>query len=93
MQAKKKAIITARVDLETKERARKVFDDAGLDMTTAINIYLKKAIAVNGIPFPVTASDPLDKATLQAQSEIEHGEYDSFDNVDDWFKDLTANED
>lgn len=42
MTTKKKAVITARVDLDTKERARQVFENAGLDMTTAINIYLKK---------------------------------------------------
>ncbi|WP_261806772.1 type II toxin-antitoxin system RelB/DinJ family antitoxin [Lapidilactobacillus luobeiensis] len=89
MDTKKKAVITARVDLDTKERARKVFENAGLDMTTAINIYLKKAIAVNGVPFSVTAIDPLDEATLRAHDEIQRGEYDSFDSVDAWFKDLT----
>ncbi|MCI1985838.1 MAG: type II toxin-antitoxin system RelB/DinJ family antitoxin [Lactobacillus sp.] len=89
MSTKKKAVITARVDLDTKERARKVFENAGLDMTTAINIYLKKAIAINGVPFAVTANDSLDEATLRAHEEIKRGEYDSFDSVDDWFKDLT----
>lgn len=89
MDTKKKAVITARVDFDTKERARKVFENAGLDMTTAINIYLKKVIAVNGVPFSVTAADPLDEATLRAHDEIKRGEYDSFNNVDDWFKDLT----
>jgi DNA-damage-inducible protein J len=89
LDTKKKAVITARVDLDTKERARKVLENAGLDMTTAINIYLKKVIAVNGVPFAVTATDPLDEATLKAHDEIHRGEYDSFNNVDDWFKDLT----
>lgn len=89
MTTKKKAVITARVDLDTKERARQVFENAGLDMTTAINIYLKKAIAVNGVPFPVTANDALDAVTLKAHDEIKHGNYDSFASVDDWYQDLT----
>jgi DNA-damage-inducible protein J len=84
----KKAIITARVSMKTKEQARKVFESVGLDMTTAINIFLKKSIAANGIPFSVTAIDPLDAATMKAHKQIENGEYEEFDNLEDLLKDL-----
>jgi hypothetical protein len=37
--------------------------------------------------------DPLDKATLQAHNEIKRGDYNSFQSVNDCFKDLTQRED
>ncbi|WP_203624686.1 hypothetical protein [Lacticaseibacillus sp. 866-1] len=35
------------------------------------------------------AADLLDEATTRAHDEISCGEYDSFDSVDDWYKNLT----
>ncbi|WP_164506265.1 hypothetical protein [Lacticaseibacillus hegangensis] len=34
------------------------------------------------------AADLLDEATARAHDEISRGEYDSFDSVDDWYKNL-----
>ncbi len=39
------------VNKETKEEAEKIFKTIGLDLSTAINIYLKKVVDVEGIPF------------------------------------------
>lgn len=40
-----------RIDKEVKVRAQKLFSDLGLDMTTAVNLFLRQAIIHNGIPF------------------------------------------
>jgi len=53
--------INIRVDSEIKIQAQGVFVSLGLDMTTAINIFLRQAIRQNGIPFAVSA-DPVKKA-------------------------------
>ena len=45
--------VTIRVDRELKESADALFGYLGLNMTNAINIFLRKAVDHKGIPFPV----------------------------------------
>ena len=45
------ANINIRVDGDVKNKAQDVFAALGMDMTTAINIFLRQAIRKNGIPF------------------------------------------
>lgn len=52
--------INIRVDSEIKSQAQEVFSSLGLDMTTAINIFLRQSIRQHGIPFPVSA-EPVKK--------------------------------
>jgi len=47
--------INIRVESEVKNKAQAVFADLGLDMTTAINLFLRQAIRQNGIPFRLSA--------------------------------------
>ena len=51
------AQISLRVDDEVKRRAEQTFDDIGLSMSTAINIFLKKVARERRIPFELSA-DP-----------------------------------
>ncbi|CVV53084.1 addiction module antitoxin%2C RelB/DinJ family [Streptococcus pneumoniae] len=39
-----KMSISIRLDSEVKEQAQQVFSNLGMDMTTAINIFLRQAI-------------------------------------------------
>ena len=50
--------INVRVDSEIKNKAQEVFSALGLDMTSAINIFLRQAIRKNGIPFELVAEKP-----------------------------------
>jgi DNA-damage-inducible protein J len=45
------ANINIRVDNDVKNKAQNIFSDLGMDMTTAVNIFLRQAIRKNGIPF------------------------------------------
>ena len=47
------AIIQVRVDNSLKEQAMSLFDGLGIDISTAIRVFLKKCIAENGIPFSI----------------------------------------
>ena len=49
--------ISLRVDEEVKRNAEKTFNEIGLSMSTAINIFLKKVARENRIPFELSA-DP-----------------------------------
>ena len=51
------AQISLRVDDNLKRSAERTFDDIGLSMSTAINIFLKTVVRENRIPFELSA-DP-----------------------------------
>ena len=48
-----KTSMSIRLDSEVKEQAQQVFNHLGMDMTTAINIFLRQAIQYQGLPFDV----------------------------------------
>lgn len=48
------AQVNIRIDDELKEKADILFDQLGLNMTTAFNIFIKTAIRQQGIPFDIS---------------------------------------
>lgn len=52
-----KGIITVRVDDETKEKATELFEELGLSLSAAINIFLKRAIRDGGLPFDLVKKE------------------------------------
>ena len=54
-----------KVDKEVKEKSEEIFNELGLDMNTAINIFLKKTIYENGIPFDLKL-DISNQTTIEA---------------------------
>lgn len=79
--------INVNVDKKTKQEADAVFKELGLNMSTAINMFLKKSVMEGGIPFDVTISKP-NRETLDAIKEAEEivknpEKYSSYSNVDD----------
>ncbi len=61
--------LNIRTDKEIKECAEKIFSELGLNMTTAINMFLRTAIRENGIPF----SMKLDVPNATTVAAIEEG--------------------
>ena len=53
--------INIRVNNDVKNKAQDLFSALGLDMTSAINIFLRQAIRKNGIPFELLAESPQKK--------------------------------
>ena len=45
------ATVTARVDENVKKEAETLFKKMGINMSTAMNLFLKKCILEQGIPF------------------------------------------
>lgn len=53
------AQINIRIDDVLKEKAELLFEDLGLNMTTAFNIFIRQSIREGGIPFEITTNvDP-----------------------------------
>ena len=46
--------INIRTDSETKARAQQIFSLLGLDMTTAVNLFLRQTVRMNDLPFLLT---------------------------------------
>ncbi|MCD8196209.1 MAG: type II toxin-antitoxin system RelB/DinJ family antitoxin [Lachnospiraceae bacterium] len=46
------------IDSDVKAKAQALFADFGLDLSTAINIFLRQAIRENAIPFAIQREDP-----------------------------------
>lgn len=51
-------ILNIRTSKETKEAAEKIFDELGIDTSTAFNIFLKAVIRENGLPFDMRVATP-----------------------------------
>ena len=45
--------LNIRTEKAIKEQAEEIFNELGLNMTTAINIFLRTAIRERGIPFEI----------------------------------------
>ena len=45
------AILQVRVDQKLKDDASKVYEELGIDLSTAIRIFLKKSVESDGLPF------------------------------------------
>ena len=60
--------LNIRTDKEVKEAAEQIFNELGLSMTTAVNIFLRQTIRSNGIPFELKLNTPND-VTMAAVEE------------------------
>jgi DNA-damage-inducible protein J len=67
---KKDAYINVRVDEKTKSDVDEILIDLGINMSTAIDIYLKQILLKQGLPFEVkkTKKDRVDKAQELAEA-------------------------
>lgn len=60
--------LNIRTDKEVKNRAEEIFKELGLNMTTAINMYLRATVRENGIPFEMKLYEP-NEITIAAIEE------------------------
>lgn len=78
--------LNIRTDKEIKVKAEQIFDALGLNMSTAVNIFLRQAIRENGIPFEVKLSVPNER-TIAAIEEGRSIAWDKsvkgYSNLDD----------
>ena len=52
--------LNIRTDRDIKIAAERIFEELGLNMTTAVNIFLRQTIRENGIPFELKLDVPND---------------------------------
>ena len=85
-----KTSMSIRLDSEVKEQAQQVFNSLGMDMTTAINIFLRQAIQYQGLPFDVRLDESRKLMEVLADLEQTRNMSQSFGSVSDLMEDLRA---
>ena len=82
-----------KIDAKTKKEAQELFKDLGINLTTAVNIFLKQAVREQGLPFYVGKTKYKDEV-YQAMKEAEQGKNLSkgYDNVKEMFEDILRDE-
>lgn len=80
------------LDADVKAKAQELFADFGMDLSTAINIFLRQSIRENCIPFSIQREVP-NADTIAAMKEaddmINHPErYETFDTMVDLMRAL-----
>lgn len=86
--------INVRVDSALKKEAEALFNDLGLSMSSAINMFLRSAINHDGIPFEVKRQVPNaeTKAALNEYKEMKKnpGDYKRYKSFDEMLDEVLA---
>ena len=63
--------IQVRLPNELRDEADHVLEEIGMDMSTAIRVYLKKIVQSRSIPFALEATGPVTVAEIEVDSETQ----------------------
>jgi DNA-damage-inducible protein J len=83
--------LNIRVDEEIKRRAEAIFNELGLNMSTAMNMFLRYSVRYGGIPFDLRIETP-NEETQAAIYDVNNNRNMSktFDSVKSLMEDLNA---
>lgn len=81
-----------RMNKDVKLQAQKIFNDLGVDLTTAVNVFLRQSIRYKGFPFDVTLHEEPNATTMAAIENADKGidMHGPFESVDALMEDLNA---
>lgn len=77
--------ITFRTDPQIKESAKRLYESMGMDLTTALNVFLRQSIVDGGMPFRISGDKP---ENIEARRQADAHEGKVFTNTDDLMRDL-----
>ncbi len=86
MNAPKTSTFQMRINPEIKNQAEQLFQNCGMTLTDAINVFIQQSMNVGGMPFIVTQNSRealKDQAIARLMSEIQKGR-DSVRSENDW---------
>ena len=81
------------IDADIKKQAQELFAELGMDLSTAINIFIRQALRQHSIPFEITADTP-NEETIRAIENVRNGVglSRSFHSVSELMEDLNADD-
>ena len=86
MNAPKTSTFQMRINPEIKNQAEQLFQNCGMTLTDAINVFIQQSMNVGGMPFIVTQNSRealKDQAIARLMAEIQKGR-DSVRSESDW---------
>ena len=66
---------SVRMDSDIKKQCEALYGELGMNLTTAINVFLRQSLRVGGFPFEVRLDQP-NKETMSAMLEAERIAHD-----------------
>jgi len=86
------SVVNVKVDSNEKKQATEIFNDLGLNMSTAINMFLTQVVKQDGIPFEIKNHKPSRKLrrALKEADKIASGKIKtkSYKNAEEMFNDI-----
>lgn len=84
------------LDADLKKQSIELFKDLGMDLTTAVTIFLKQAIRKQGMPFAIERNTP-NQETVAALNEFYEmknnpGAYKKYSSFSDAMKEVLSDE-
>lgn len=81
------------IDADIKKQAQELFSELGMDLSTAINIFIRQSLRQHSIPFEITADIP-NEETIRAIENVRNGIGLSrgFHSVSELMEDLNADD-
>lgn len=81
------------MDSEVKKQCEALYNDLGMTLTTAINVFLRQSLRVGGLPFDLRQERP-NKETIAAMLEAKQIAHDpsvkKYDDLDELFAELKS---
>ncbi len=76
--------INVRTTVDIKRRAEVILNDLGLNLSSAVNLFLKQVINYRGIPFDLRLPN---KTTMKAMDDVDNRrDLESADTVEEMFE-------
>lgn len=82
---------TVRIDSEVKKECEALYGELGLNLTTAINIFLRKSLRTGGFPFDVRMERPNQEtiaALLEGKRLARDPAVKKYDDVEEALREL-----
>ena len=88
--------LNVRVDTTLKQESDMLFKNLGLNMSTAINMFLTKCVKTSSIPFKIEEPKP-SKELVKALKEVDYmmkhpDKYKKYNSVEELFDDLDSDD-
>lgn len=84
---------SVRIDSDIKKQCEELYNDLGMTLTTAINVFLRQSLRVGGLPFELR-QERSNKETIAAMLEAEriaHGpSVKGYNDLDELFAELRS---
>jgi DNA-damage-inducible protein J len=89
--ASKTTNVTIRMNTDLKKEAEELFDELGMNLSTAFNVFVRQVVREGKIPFEISTKKPNSDtiaALLEAERIAKDPSVKGFDNLEELFANL-----